>query len=214
MSVSVFLFSTFSLIGTLHNPLSSLHPFSTASFFTRIKMSLCQWTVTPPSPEWKIVVYPASDSLQTDKSEFSFSSGRMSSSRACLFNFELSRNALFDVLAVSPVGMLTVLFDSLVVSSCSSHGRQKLEVAAESNTAVSFLLFLFAIFLNHFAAIGFTELAASRPLSNWILLSCGVGLVRLGKERLLCVKLPVRLVITPGFHSSPADRPTSHSASV
>ena len=148
------------------------------------------------------MVYPASDSLQTDKSEFSFSSGRMSSSCACLFNFELSRNALFDVLAVSPVGMLTVLFDIVVVSSCSSHGRQKLEVAAESNTAVLFLLFLFDIFLNHFDAIGFTEFAASRPLSNWILLFCGVGSVRLGEERLLYVKLPVRLVITPGFHSS------------
>ena len=87
-------------------------------------------------------------------------------------------------------------------------------MAAESNTAVPFLLFLFAIFLNHFAAIGLTELAASRPLSDWISLSCGVGSVRLGKERLLYVKLPGRLVITPGFHSLPADRPTSLSASV
>ena len=72
--------------------------------------------MTPPSPAWKMVVYPASDSLQTDKSEFSFSSGRMSSSRACLFNFELIRSALFDVLAVVPVGMLTVLLDGLSVS--------------------------------------------------------------------------------------------------
>ena len=87
-------------------------------------------------------------------------------------------------------------------------------MAAESNTAVSFLIFLFAIFRTHFAAIGLIEAAASRPLSNWILVVCGVGLVRLGKEWLLYVKLPVRLVITPGFHSSPADCPTSHSASV
>ena len=80
-----------------------------------MKMSSCQWTVTPPSPAWKMVVYPASDNLHTDNSEFSFSSGRMSSSRACSFNFELSRSALVDVLAVAPVGMLTVLFEGLVV---------------------------------------------------------------------------------------------------
>ena len=55
--------------------------------------------------------------MHTDNSEFSFSSGRMSSSRACSFNFELSRSALFDVLAVVPVGMLTVLFEGLVVCS-------------------------------------------------------------------------------------------------
>ena len=87
-------------------------------------------------------------------------------------------------------------------------------MAAESNTAVSFLIFLFAIFCTHFAAIGLIEVAVSRPLSNWILLVCEVGSVRLGKEWLLYVKLPVRLVITPGFHSSLADRPTSHSESV
>ena len=87
-------------------------------------------------------------------------------------------------------------------------------MAAESSTAVSFLIFLFAIFRAHFAAILLTEVAATQPLSNWILLSCGVGSVRLGKEWLLYVKLPVRLAITPGFHSLPADRPTSHSASV
>ena len=62
------------------------------------------------------MVYPASDSLQTDKSEFSFSSGRMLSSRACLFNLVLGRRALFDVLVVVPVGMLTVLLDDLFVS--------------------------------------------------------------------------------------------------
>ena len=102
------------------------------------------------------MVYPASDSLQTDKSEFSFSSGRMSSSRACSFNLELIRSALFDVLAVVHVGMLTVLLDGLSVSLFSSHSRQKLEVAAESNTAVSFLLLLFANFRFHFAATRFT----------------------------------------------------------
>ena len=41
----------------------------------------------------------------------------MSSSRACSFNFELSRSALVDVLAVAPVGMLTVLFEGWVVGS-------------------------------------------------------------------------------------------------
>ena len=68
-------------------------------------------------------------------------------------------------------------------------------MAAESNTAVCFLIFLFASFRFHFAAIrlnvlGTLQLAAQqstalRPLSNWMLLSCGVGLVRLGEKRLL-----------------------------
>ena len=138
----------------------------------------------------------------------------MSSSRACLFNFELSRSAFVEVFAVAPVGMLTVLLEGLVVGSWASHGRQKLEVAAESSTAVSFLIFLFAIFRAHFAAMGLTEVAAALSSFALMLLVCGVGSARLGVQWLLYVKLPFRLCITPGIHSSLADRPTSHSESV
>ena len=174
MSVSVFSFSTLSFIGTLHNPLLSLHPFKTASLLMRMKMSSCQCMVTSPSPAWKIVVYPASDNLQTDKSELSRSSGSMSSSRALPLSLLFGRSPFSDVFDLVPVGMETILLEGLYVLMWSSMFRQKLEVAAESNTADSFLFRLFSSLRAHFSATLFTFSRISlRPLSNCSFLSVG-----------------------------------------
>ena len=116
-------------------------------------MSPCQCTVTPPSPAWKIVVYPASLNLHTDKSEFAFNSGNMSRSRACLLRLGLGRSAFFVVLVSCPFGMLTCLLDGLPVGMFLSCSCQKLEVAAESNTADALRSRLFLILRAHLAAI-------------------------------------------------------------
>ena len=70
--------------------------------------------------------------------------------------------------------MRTSLFDGIPVLMCSSSSLQKLEVAAESMTAVPFLSLLFLILRFHLRAIlllGVTAMfACSRPRSKLIAL--------------------------------------------
>ena len=94
--------------------------------------------MTPSSPAWNIVVYPALANLQTENSEFSDRSGKMSRLRAASLSFLFGSNAFLLVCANDPFGMLTCLSDGLPVGMCSSCIHQKLEVAAESRTAVAF----------------------------------------------------------------------------
>ncbi len=101
-------------------------------------MSSCQCTVTPSSPGWKIVVYPASANLQTENSEFSDRCGRMSRPYAASLSFLLGSNTFLFVCANGPFVMLTCLSDGLPVGMCASCIQQKLEVVAESRTVVDF----------------------------------------------------------------------------
>lgn len=102
-----------------------------------------------------MVVYPASLNLQTERSELSCSTGKMSSSRALSFRLVFGSNAFSVVLAVVPVGIPTCLLEGLPVLTCSSSSRQKLDVAAESKTAVAFRFRLFMSLRAHLRVILF-----------------------------------------------------------
>ena len=82
----------------------------------------------------------------------------MSSSRAASFRLLFGRIPFLVVWVVAPFGMPTCLFESLFVGICGSFCRQKLDVAAESMTAVCLRMFLFRNFRAHFLAILFVNL--------------------------------------------------------
>ena len=84
------------------------------------------------------MVYPASVNLQTENSEFLDRSESMSRLRAALLSFLFDSNTFLLVCANAPFSMLTCLSDGLPVGMYLSCIFQKLEVAAESRTAVAF----------------------------------------------------------------------------
>ena len=116
------------------------------------------------------------------------SPGKISSSRACLFNLLLVRRAFVVVWLMVLFGMLTCLFDGSSVGMCSSSSRRKLEVAAVSNTAVSCRSLLLWIRRAHLRASLLdgrdVVLFGSRPWSNQLLEVTMVGWANLDQMEL------------------------------
>ena len=78
----------------------------------------------------------------------------MSCSIDLSFNFSFGNNSHYKVVAVTPVGIITILFDAMLVLICSSSSCQNVEVDAESVTMdllLSIVTALFSISLSNFS---------------------------------------------------------------
>ena len=99
-----------------------------------------------------MVVYPASERLQTDRSEFSINSGKMSISRVLSLSLCFGSSAFVVVCAICSFDMPTRFFDGSFVAMCGSVVLQKLDMVDESKMAVAFGSLLFLIFRSYFLA--------------------------------------------------------------